>query len=196
MGVITQRCSDLNRIEVVNEHHLSHEQRRGCLPDEAAFTEVRREKDFYARFWVVQEGLHKISLVIGTSRCIVRVVLLLIRIRIFRSGIGIWSGIRGGVRGGICSRVFGWGSSLLQQTNIYTKLRKNSQAIRHSFHRVYVAYNVPHVLHTLRSRWPRTASLEVNAGLIETIYRSRISIPSIRIKGQSLEVWEMGTNES
>lgn len=183
MGVVTQRGSDLNRIEVVNEHHRDHEQRRGCLPDETAFTKVGREKHFHAQFWVVQEGLHKISLVVGISQCIVPVVRVLIRIRIFRFGIGIWNGIRSGLRSGICSRVFGWGRSLrlLQQTNVYTKLCKNGQAIRDSFHRIDVAYNVPHVLHTLRSRWPRTATFEFNSSLIETIHRSHISTPSIRI---------------
>lgn len=137
---------------------------------------MRREKDFHAQFGVAQEGLHKISLVVSTSQGIVRVVLILIRIRIFRFGIAIWS---------VWSDVFGWGRglNLLQLPDIYTKLCKNSQAIRDSFIGVCVAYDVPHVLHrdVLRSIWPRTATFEVNKGLIETIYRGHIPImPSFR----------------
>ena len=106
----------------MNEHHRNDEQRRGYLPDETAFTKVRREKDFHAQLWVAQEGLHRISLIVGTSRCIIPFVRVLIRIKIFRSGTDLWNGICSG----ICSRVFGWGGSLLQQTDIYTKLCKNS----------------------------------------------------------------------
>ncbi len=56
-----------------------------------------------------------------------------------------------------------------------------SQTNRNSLDLIYVAYNVPHVLHALLRRWPCTTTFEVNAGLIEAIYRGQVSTPSFRV---------------
>jgi hypothetical protein len=49
--------------------------------------------------------------------------------------------------------------------------------IRNSFHRMYyVAYDVPHLLHALYSRWPLATTFEVLASDREAIYRCHIPI--------------------
>ena len=85
------------------------------LPDEAAFTEVGREEDLHAQFWVVYEGLHAIASILATIKYIVRVAR--VRVSIIRYGIAVRS------------RVLEWGRSLLEQADIYAKL-ENSQATR------------------------------------------------------------------
>jgi hypothetical protein len=47
-------------------------------------------------------------------------------------------------------------------------------------HQVYVAYNVPHVLHALCSRWPCATTFEVLASQREAIYRCYIPISVVQ----------------
>ena len=53
------------------------------------------------------------------------------------------------------------------------------------FHRVYVAYNVPHLLHALRSRWPFATTFEVLSSQREAIYRCHIPISLFRARNSS-----------
>lgn len=78
------------------------------LPDETTFTEMRREEDFHAQFRVIQKEFRLTAIVFATGHSIIRGIR--VRVRIIRSGIGVWS------------RVLRWSRSLLQQADVYTKL--------------------------------------------------------------------------
>ena len=53
---------------------------------------------------------------------------------------------------------------------------KQLVGIRDSIHQVYVAYNIPHVLHALRSRWPFATTFEVLTSQSEAIYSCHFPI--------------------
>ena len=72
-----------------------------------------RKEYLHAQFWVVQEGLHTIAIVFVSSQRIVWVVR--VRVGIIRSSIGFWI------------RVFGWCGSLLEQADIYAKLKRKKK---------------------------------------------------------------------
>jgi len=152
MGVAMQRGSDLNRMKGVNQHHHDHKQ----TLDVYQMRPRSRKLDEKKTFMLSSGSLRKDSIRFASSWALANA-----------SSTSSESESESSVlASGSASRVEFLGASgagFCFSRPIYIRNWCKAVRIRNSFHRVYVAYDVPHVLHALCSRWPCATTFEVLA---------------------------------